>query len=169
MATMVTRTLPTKRERVISTMLLALAVPCSAQLGVIVALLGARRTAVFIWAGVISMVFFLIGYLTAKVLPGERPTFYMEISPLRFPQISNVIIKTYARVKWYLKEVLPLFIFASVIIWAGKLTGLFDVLVRLLEAPTKSIGLPSEAAYVFLFGFFSGCFLFDRFCKFFRF
>ena len=39
MATMVTRTLPTKRERIISTMLLALAVPCSAQLGAIIALL----------------------------------------------------------------------------------------------------------------------------------
>ena len=32
MATLVTRTLPTKRERLIATMLLALAVPCSAQL-----------------------------------------------------------------------------------------------------------------------------------------
>ncbi|MBI3999754.1 MAG: ferrous iron transport protein B, partial [Candidatus Omnitrophica bacterium] len=42
MATMVTRTLPTKRERIISTLLLALAIPCSAQLGVILALLHGR-------------------------------------------------------------------------------------------------------------------------------
>lgn len=154
MATIVTRTLPTKRERVISTMLLALAVPCSAQLGVIVALLGSRKAAVFVWAGVISAVFLLIGYLTAKILPGERPTFYMEVSPLRFPQISNVIIKTYARVKWYLKEVLPLFILASVLIWAAKLAGLFDLLVKFLEFPAKAVGLPAETAQVFLFGFF---------------
>jgi len=38
MATMVTRTLETRRERVLATLLLALAVPCSAQLGVILAL-----------------------------------------------------------------------------------------------------------------------------------
>ncbi len=154
MATMATRTLPTKRERVISTMLLTLAIPCSAQLGVIVALLGAKKMAVLVWAGVISLVFLFIGYLTAKVLPGERPTFYMEVAPLRFPQISNVIVKTYARVKWYLKEVLPLFVLASVIIWLARLTGMFAFLIRILEVPTKFIGLPPEAAHVFLFGFF---------------
>ncbi|MFA6637042.1 MAG: nucleoside recognition domain-containing protein, partial [Candidatus Omnitrophota bacterium] len=109
---------------------------------------------VFIWAGVISMVFLLIGYLTARVLPGERPTFYMEVPPLRFPSMANVIVKTYARVKWYLKEVLPLFIFASIVIWAGRLTGLFSLVIRLLEGPTKLLGLPAEAAHVFLFGFF---------------
>ena len=63
MATMVTRTLPTKRERIIATMLLALAVPCSAQLGVIIALLEGKKLAVFIWAGVISLVFlFRVSY-----------------------------------------------------------------------------------------------------------
>ncbi len=154
MATMVTRTLPTKRERVISTMLLALAVPCSAQLGVIVGLLGGRRGAVLVWAGVIGFVFLFIGYLTAKVLPGERPTFYMEVPPLRFPNISNVLIKTFARVKWYLKEILPVFILASVMIWLGKLTGLFEAVIRALEVPTRLMGLPRESAHVFLFGFF---------------
>ena len=43
MATMVTRTLPTVRERIIATLLLALAVPCSAQLGLIFALLNGRQ------------------------------------------------------------------------------------------------------------------------------
>jgi Fe2+ transport system protein B len=53
MATLVTRTLPTKRERLIATMLLALAVPCSAQLGVILALLGRHPKAMVLWAGII--------------------------------------------------------------------------------------------------------------------
>jgi len=154
MATMVTRTLPTKRERIISTMLLALAVPCSAQLGVIIALLGGRRLAMLIWAGVISLVFLFIGYLSAKILPGERPTFYMEVPPLRLPKLSNVFVKTYTRVQWYLKEILPLFILASVFIWLGNITKLFDFFVNLLKGPVKLIGLPAEAAQVFLFGFF---------------
>ena len=154
MATMVTRTLPTKRERIISTMLLALAVPCSAQLGVIIALLEGKKLAVFIWAGVISLVFLFIGYLTAKILPGERPTFYMEVPPLRLPKLSNVLVKTYTRVQWYFKEVLPLFILASVFIWIGQITKLFDFLVNLLKGPVRLIGLPAEAAQIFLFGFF---------------
>jgi ferrous iron transport protein B len=153
MATMVTRTLPTRRERVIATMLLSLAVPCSAQLGVILALLEGEPRAMLIWGGVIGSVFVFIGYLTAKIMPGERPSFYMELPPLRFPQLSNVLIKTYVRVKWYFKEILPLFILASVIIWMGQITGLFDLIVGLLRNPVAWIGLPPEAAKIFLFGF----------------
>ena len=154
MATMVTRTLPTKRERIIATMLLALAVPCSAQLGVILALLEGRTKAMFIWAGVISLIFLFIGYLTAKILPGERPSFYMEVPPLRLPKISNVFTKSYVRVKWYFKEVLPLFLVASFFIWLGQLTDLFDILIRMLRRPIELIGLPEQAAKIFLFGFF---------------
>ena len=154
MATMVTRTLPTRRERIISTMLLALAVPCSAQLGVILALLEGKPRAMFIWAGAVALIFLFVGYLTAKLLPGERPSFYMEIPPLRLPKLSNVLTKTYVRVKWYFKEVLPLFLTASVLIWFGQLTGLFGLFINLLKMPVKLIGLPPEAAPVFLFGFF---------------
>jgi len=154
MATMVTRILPTKRERIIATLLLALAVPCSAQLGVIMALLQHNPKALIIWAGVILAIFLLVGYLASKILPGERPSFYMEIPPLRMPSISNVFIKTYVRVKWYFKEIMPLFLWASVLIWLGRLTGLFDLLINLLKPPLRLIGLPSEASKAFLFGFF---------------
>lgn len=154
MATMVTRTLPTKRERFIATLLLALAVPCSAQLGVIMALLHDRRAALAIWAGVIVGVFLLVGYLGSKVLPGSRPIFYMEIPPLRFPKLSNVFVKTYTRVVWYLKEIVPIFIVASVLIWIGQVTGLFDACIRLLKYPVGLLGLPPDAAGVFLLGFF---------------
>jgi ferrous iron transport protein B len=154
MATMVTRTLPTKRERIIATMLLALAVPCSAQLGVIIALLEGRKLAMFMWAGIISLVFLFIGYLTAKILPGKKPTFYMEVPPLRLPKLSNVLVKTYTRVQWYLKEILPLFILASLFIWIGQITRLFDFFVHLLKTPVRLIGLPAEAAHIFLLGFF---------------
>ncbi len=154
MATMVTRTLPTKRERVISTMLLALAIPCSAQLGVIMALLESKPKAFYIWAFVITLVFLFIGFLTAQILPGKRPSFYMEIPPLRLPKLTNVLTKTFVRVKWYFKEVIPLFALASLLIWIGQLLHVFDFLVKLLVTPVQMIGMPAEAAKVFLFGFF---------------
>jgi ferrous iron transport protein B len=154
MATMVTRTLPTKRERVIATLLLALAVPCSAQLGVILALLGGRPLAFGIWTLVMVAVFLLIGFLAARVLPGERPSFYMEVPPLRLPKLSNVVVKTLSRVWWYLQEVLPLFFAASVIIWLMQITKFFDLVTALLKKPVALMGLPEAAAPVFLFGFF---------------
>jgi ferrous iron transport protein B len=154
MATMVTRTLPTKRERVIATLLLALAVPCSAQMGVILALLAGRPRALIMWLAVIISVFILVGYLASNIMPGERPSFYMEIPPLRLPNIRNVLQKTYWRIKWYFLEVLPLFVGASVAVWFGQLTGVFGFLVKLVEYPVRLIGLPDQAAVAFLFGFF---------------
>ncbi len=154
MATMVTRTLPTRRERVIATLLLALAIPCSAQLGVILALFEGNPAGLWIWLGVIALVFVFVGFLSSKVMPGERPSFYMEIPPLRLPKASNVFIKTYSRVHWYFKEIFPLFILASVFIWLGQITGLFDFIVKGLEYPIRLLGLPDKAAVSFLFGFF---------------
>ncbi len=154
MATMVTRTLPTKRERIITTLLLALAVPCSAQLGVILALLEGHAMGLWVWLGVISLVFLLIGFLSSLVLPGDSPSFYMEIPPLRLPKLSNVFVKTYTRVQWYFTEIFPMFILASVFIWIGQLSGLFNLATRALEYPIRWIGLPDKAAVAFLFGFF---------------
>jgi ferrous iron transport protein B len=154
MATMVTRTLPTKRERIIATLLLALAIPCSAQMGVILGLLSGNSVGLLIWLGVIIFVFLIVGFLAAKIMPGELPSFYMEIPPLRLPQLSNILRKTYSRLSWYFKEILPIFIFASFLIWLGQITGIFGVLVKLLEYPIRALGLPDEAAVAFLFGFF---------------
>lgn len=154
MATMVTRILETKRERVIATLLLALAIPCSAQLGVIVGILAAKPYALLTWVIFILAIFLLIGYLTAKILPGEEPSFYMEIPPLRLPKLSNVLVKTYTRMQWYFFEIVPLFILASVLIWFGNLTGLFQMAIKGLEPLMEWMGLPPEAAVAFLFGFF---------------
>jgi len=154
MATLVTRTLPTRRERIIATLLLALAIPCSAQLGVILALFEGNPVGLWIWLGVIACVFLFVGFLASKVMPGEKLSFYMEIPPLRLPKTSNVLIKTYNRVHWYFREIFPLFILASVFIWLGQITGLFDFIVKGLEYPIRLLGLPDKAAVGFLFGFF---------------
>jgi ferrous iron transport protein B len=78
----------------------------------------------------------------------------MEVPPLRLPKLSNVLIKTYSRLQWYLTEVIPLFIYASVLLWLGKLTGLFDLVISGLEPVVEFIGVPGDAAVAFLYGFF---------------
>ena len=154
MATMVTRTLETVRERIIATLLLALAIPCSAQLGVIIALLSKAPGALLVWSVSLLLIFIVIGFLAAKVMPGETPMFYMEIPPMRLPQLSNVITKTYTRMQWYFMEILPLFILASVLLWLGKITHFFGVIVGWMAPVMASIGLPKETAVAFIFGFF---------------
>ena len=154
MATVVTRTLETRRERMITIFLLALAVPCAAQWGVILGLLSMKPTALLIWGGFILSVFLIVGALTSRIIPGNRSEFYMEVPPLRIPKLQNILLKTYLRMKGYFWEIVPLFIWVSVFIWIGHLTGVFSWLVGLLEPITLALGLPREVAPIFLYGFF---------------
>ena len=154
MATMVPRVLETRRERVLATFLLTLTIPCSAQLGVVLALLARYPTGLLIWMGVLVGVFLTAGWIAARVIPGNPMPFYMELPPIRLPSLSNVLLKTMARLHWYFLEVFPLFLLASVLIWVGQLTGLFDWALRAIAPITGLLGLPDSAGVAFLFGFF---------------
>lgn len=154
MATMVTRTLETVRERVLATLLLALAIPCSAQLGVILSLLSRAPGALLVWSLCLLLIFLVVGFAAARLVPGETPMFYMELPPMRLPQLSNVFTKTYTRMQWYFMEILPLFILASVLLWIGKLTNFFETAVETMSPAMAAIGLPKEVAVAFIFGFF---------------
>ncbi|UCE39418.1 MAG: ferrous iron transport protein B [Thermoplasmata archaeon] len=154
MGTLVTRTLETKKERILATLLLALAIPCSAQLGVIFGILSRSVLALFTWAMVIFVVMLFIGWLGSTLIPGGKPQFFMELPPLRVPKLSNVLVKTYTRMIWYFKEVLPLFVIASVLLWLGDITGVFVHLVNWLAPLMGGLGLPGSAAPVFIYGFF---------------
>jgi ferrous iron transport protein B len=154
MATMVTRTLETRRERVLATLLLSLAVPCSAQLGVILALLAGQPLAMGAWIAAVGGSFVLVGWLGARVLPGRAAAFQMEVPPLRRPRLANVVVKTLTRMQWYFLEVLPLFLLASVILWALDQTGLFGHIVAAMQPVLRALDLPADAARVFLLGFF---------------
>ena len=155
MATLTTRILETPKERLLVTLLLALGIPCSAQLGVIMGLLGeASAASVLIWAGVVSGVLLLVGFLAARLLPGDTSDFIVEIPPVRVPQLSNVLLKTLARIEWYLKEAVPLFLAGTLLLFLLDKLGAL-LWLQGLAAPVVNglLGLPEEAANSFLIGF----------------
>jgi ferrous iron transport protein B len=155
MATLTTRILETPKERLIVIVLLALGVPCSAQLGVILALLGALSPlAVVIWVGVVAGVTVLVGRLAARVLPGHTSDFLLELPPLRLPRLENLLVKTLARIEWYLKEAVPLFVLGTLILFAADRMRLLGSLERVAEpVVTGILGLPKETAQAFVIGF----------------
>lgn len=153
MATIVTRVLETRREKVIATLMLAVGIPCSAQLGVIMAI-APSFSFMALWASIIIAVLLSVGYVASKFITGPTSAFIIEIPPIRIPALGNVVTKTLTRLEWYFKEVIPIFIVASMFIWVGRLTGVFNLLVEAIAVPTTLIGLPKEAAVMFLFGFF---------------
>ena len=104
--------------------------------------------------GCLLLLFIVVGLLSARILPGEAPMFYMELPPMRLPQFGNVLTKTYTRMQWYFMEILPLFVLASVLLWLGKITGFFEKMINAMTPVMASIGLPKETAVAFIFGFF---------------
>lgn len=154
MATMTTRILSSRRDRILVTLLLALAVPCSAQLGVVMGLLaGISLGATLIWTGVTLLILLMVGWLAAKLMPGERASLVVELPPLRFPVISNVLIKTAARLEWYVKEAIPLFIFGTLLLFILDWFHILPLLIKATEPIiTGWLGLPPEAASAFLLG-----------------
>lgn len=155
MATLTTRILETKKERVIVTMLLALGVPCSAQLGVIMAMLGLLNPmATFIWLGVVGGTIFLVGALSSQLLKGKASDFIMELPPIRTPRIGNILVKVMARLEWYLKEAVPLFVVGTLVLYIFDLTGLLRIFQRAISPLVVGmLNLPTEAANAFLIGF----------------
>lgn len=155
MATLTTRILESRRERLMVTFLLALAVPCSAQLGVVMGMLGrVSLTATLIWAGFVGLVLLAVGWLAARVIPGERTPLLIALAPLRVPVLGNVLTKTFARLEWYLKEVVPLFLFGTFLLFALDRLGALPWLIEAGKPLVKDwLGLPAEASAAFLMGF----------------
>jgi ferrous iron transport protein B len=155
MATLTTRILETKKERLVVTLLLALSIPCSAQLGVAVAMLAqlsAWGTA--LWIGVILGSIGVVGFLARLVIPGQASDFVMELPPIRRPKLSNIAIKTMARVEWYLKEAVPLFILGTLLLLALDATGALAAIIHAgRPVVVGALGLPEEATQSFLLGF----------------
>ncbi len=155
MATVSTRMLDTRRERLQATLLLALAIPCSAQLGVMLGMISATGVVgISIWLGVVVGSLLAVGWLAGRLLPGEGSDFILELPPMRRPSALAVLTKTAARVEWYLREVIPVFVLGTAVLFVLDEIGLLARLEDLLSPIVVSwLGLPAAATGVLLIGF----------------
>lgn len=155
MATLTTRILHTPRERLITIYLMALAIPCSAQLGVVLGLLGGISFgATVIWVLAIVAVLLFTGWLASKVVPGRRVPLVTELPPMRMPVLGNVLKKTGGRLKWYLIEVIPLFLIGTLIMFGLDRSGALPWIIEAGEPLVVGwLGLPPEASAAFVMGF----------------
>lgn len=155
MATLTARILDTRKERIIVTLLLALGVPCSAQIGVILGIFGKQPVeALYIWLSVVAGVIIFVGFISAKILPGQKADFILEIPPLRVPQPSNVLIKTMGRIEWYLKEAVPLFILGTLVLFVSDKAGILPFLQDAASPVIVNfLGLPPQTTEAFIIGF----------------
>ncbi len=156
MATLTTRILDSRKERLIATLLLALGVPCSAQLGVIMAMAaGSSIACVATVLVVVTMQLFIVGSLSNKIVRGRTTDFIVELPPLRVPQLGNIWLKTRHRIVWFLKEAVPLFIIGTFVLFILARFGAL-AMMEIAAQPVIGglLGLPVESTAAFIAGFF---------------
>lgn len=156
MATITVRTLDSKKERIIATLLLALGVPCSAQIAVIFAMASALsfNALLFIFS-VVLLQLIIVGALSSRIIKGQSSDFIMELPPLRIPKFSNILYKTLMRLEWYAKEVIPIFILGTLVLFFFNEFNILVIIEKLFSPIVVDfLELPKEAARAFLMGFF---------------
>lgn len=117
-------------------------------------LAGVSFAAMMIWSSVVALVLLTVGWLAARLMPGRRTQLLVELPPFRWPVLSNVVIKTVARIEWYLKEVVPLFLLGTALLFLLDRTGILNQIIKLGEPLVAGwLGLPPEASAAFLVGF----------------
>jgi len=155
MAALTSRIMETRKERILVILLLALGVPCSAQLGVILGILhtlGILPT--LIWVGTVVATLFVVGRLAAMALPGKGSEFLLELPPVRMPQIRNIAVKTVARMEWYLREAVPLFMLGTFTLFILDRTGLLAIIQNAARPVVVGwLNMPVEATQAFIIGF----------------
>ncbi|GAB6158863.1 ferrous iron transport protein B [Desulfotomaculum varum] len=154
MATITTRLLGSERERRIAIFLLGLAIPCSAQLGVIAGMLaGVGSEFVALYSLVILAVLVVVGTVMNSLLSGRSSDLLIDLPPLRLPRIDNVLTKTAIKSYQFLKEAFPLFALGALLISIFQVTGILTLLQNALAPLTVGwLGLPKEAATAFIMG-----------------
>ena len=123
-AVMATRTIESRRSRLVTMLILPL-MSCEARIPIYIMIIGSFATAV--WQGPILMSIYLIGILmavcmsklfTGVLIKGEDTPFVMELPPYRFPTWKAVFRHTWEKGKQYLKKMGGIILVASIIIWA---------------------------------------------------
>lgn len=155
MGTLTTRILGNKRERFIATALMAIAVPCSAQIAVIAALM--TRVAWYdsiAYFAILLAIFVAVGTILQKVTPGESTSLLIDLPSLRLPRPVNVVRKSGLKVWNFMKEVALFFLAGAVLISTLQVTGALGWIQQVARPLTVGwLGLPAEAARAFVMGF----------------
>ena len=154
-AIMSTRMLESRRDRVITSLLIPF-IPCSARTTIVLALVA------FYLGPFWALGFYAFNILLVAVLGRFLSLFYKEPSPglileipsLKVPSLANIAKKTYAQLVSFVKFAWPVLIVGSVILGLMQFTHL-DRVVNVILSPffEKMLGLPEELGVTMVFGF----------------
>jgi len=150
-----TRVFETRKQRFISATLLAIAVPCMAQIAMIFGVLGGYGiTPILIVFLTLFIIYISFGLLLNRFVKGESPEIFLEVPPYRRPSGRALTKKVWMRVRWFLREALPWLFLGVVVVNLLYSFGVLDALSN-AAAPFMEgwFGLPGAASLALLVGF----------------
>ena len=150
-----TRILETRREKFIASTLMAIAVPCMAQIAMVFGLLGKYGLkAIIVVFGILFIVWIILGLLMNKFVKGTSPEIFTEIPPYRIPYFKSLLEKLWMRVLWFVKEAVPYVLLGVLIINILYVLHIIDFLGNLVgPVITGMMGLPKETVGALIVGF----------------
>lgn len=123
-AIMATRTIESRRSRIITILILPL-ISCEARIPIYIMIIGTFFAVKY--QSLIMMSLYIIGVIIAVIISkilskyiikGEDTPFVMELPPYRFPTWKAVTRHTWEKGKQYLKKMGGVILIASIVIWA---------------------------------------------------
>ncbi|HDR04510.1 MAG TPA: ferrous iron transporter B [Candidatus Marinimicrobia bacterium] len=152
---MSTRILETRREKFIAATLMAIAIPCMAQVAMIFGLVGHYGTkAIALVFGILFLVWLALGMLMHRFVKGESPEIFVEIPPYRIPYFNALMKKMAMRVSSYLKEAVPFVLLGVLLVNILYSLNIIQMIAK-VTAPvvTGIMGLPGETVGALVIGF----------------
>lgn len=154
-AILATRTMGSRRERLILAVLITLAVPCSAQTAIIIGTVGnyaGPMWALLIFAILLSLLV-VLGFVLHRVMRFEPSCLFLEIPELRLPTVGQTLGKTGMRIGEFLTIAFPLLLAGSIVLEILMVEGVLDKLVGPSEPFMMGVlGLPAVTVVALVFG-----------------
>ncbi len=150
MAIMTARMLDTKKERFVVSMLLSLGIPCAPLFAVMFVIFAKLHwSAMVVVFGTIVLKIMLAGIVMNKLIPGRYSGFIIEVPPLRIPDLRPIVHRAVIRLIFFLKEAIPVFLFASLILFVFDRVGGLDAVRRIADPTVKWLmGLPEHSVEI---------------------
>ncbi|MBA3064893.1 ferrous iron transporter B, partial [bacterium] len=149
------RIMETKRERFLAATIMAIAVPCMAQIAMVAGLLGKEGAKGFFPVfGTLFIVWVILGMFLNKTLKGHAPELFIEIPPYRIPYWGALLKKVWMRILWFIKEAVPWVLFGVFLINILYTLGIIDFIGKIVQPVVSGIfGLPAGAVGALVIGF----------------
>lgn len=153
-ATRATRILSSKKEQFYTASLFNF-IPCSSRIAIIMGIVG--------FYGGVKLVLYVFGTLFVagiiwaltmkKVTHVKVSPLLLELPPYRMPLVTNVLAKSWIRMRDFVYVVIPLLAVGGAVYGVLDVMGFVNLVVNPLSPITKWLGLPSVTIIPLIFGF----------------